>query len=92
MKGRNNYLCRQKLIDLTSQPILNGLEEINQFRAMPSGRRRPGPADRSEIAGLPEVECLCPSWMRVRRRAQAEMPAVERCFITEMRRRAWRAT
>src|SRR5438105_10721276 len=25
MKGRNNYLCRQKLYDLTEQPILNGL-------------------------------------------------------------------
>src|SRR5437899_11421739 len=25
MKGRNNYLCRQKLYDLTSQPVLNGL-------------------------------------------------------------------
>jgi ATP-dependent DNA helicase DinG len=31
MKGRGNYLCRKKLYDLTSQPVLNGLEEINQF-------------------------------------------------------------
>src|SRR5437868_10510838 len=34
MKGRNNYLCRQKLADLTTQPILNGLEEISQFQAI----------------------------------------------------------
>src|SRR5881398_2086706 len=34
MKGRNNYLCRQKLYDLTGQPVLNGLEEIEQFRAI----------------------------------------------------------
>ena len=26
MKGRNNYLCRQKLYDLREQPILSGLE------------------------------------------------------------------
>src|SRR3954466_9751788 len=26
MKGRNNYLCRQKLYDLTDQPVLTGLE------------------------------------------------------------------
>jgi len=34
MKGRANYLCRQKLYDLAGQPILNGLEEIDQFRAI----------------------------------------------------------
>src|SRR5580704_1701394 len=28
MKGRNNYLCRKKLYDLTDQPVLSGLEEI----------------------------------------------------------------
>src|SRR5258706_13516842 len=32
MKGRNNYLCRQKLYDLTNQPVLNGLQEIDQYR------------------------------------------------------------
>src|SRR3954447_11357565 len=31
MKGRNNYLCRQKLYDLATQPVLSGLEEIEQF-------------------------------------------------------------
>src|SRR5438477_98009 len=34
MKGRNNYLCRQKLYDLAAQPVLNGLEEIEQYRAI----------------------------------------------------------
>jgi len=28
MKGRNNYLCRKKLYDLTDQPVLSGLNEI----------------------------------------------------------------
>ena len=31
MKGRNNYLCRKKLYDLTAKPLLNGLEEITHF-------------------------------------------------------------
>src|SRR6202044_2926380 len=31
MKGRNNYLCRKKLYDLTAKPVLNGLEEISNF-------------------------------------------------------------
>src|SRR5260370_3349166 len=26
MKGRNNYLCLQKIYDLNDQPVLNGLE------------------------------------------------------------------
>ena len=30
MKGRNNYLCRKKLYDLTDQPVLSGLDEIEQ--------------------------------------------------------------
>jgi len=34
MKGRSNYLCRQKLYDLTEQPVLSGLEEIEQYRAI----------------------------------------------------------
>src|SRR6202045_5269545 len=27
MKGRNNYLCRKKLFDLTDKPVLSGLDE-----------------------------------------------------------------
>src|SRR5664280_3160048 len=34
MKGRNNYLCRKKLYDLTDRPVLNGLKEIDQFRSI----------------------------------------------------------
>ena len=34
MKGRNNYLCRKKLYDLSDAPILTGLEEIEHYRAI----------------------------------------------------------
>ena len=34
MKGRGNYLCRKKLYDLTGQPVLSGLEEIEHYRAI----------------------------------------------------------
>src|SRR5437660_8349651 len=36
MKGRNNYLCRKKLFDLTDQPDIHGLEQIQQYRATPT--------------------------------------------------------
>src|SRR5579863_6782381 len=31
MKGRSNYLCRQKLYDVENQPVLAGLEEVDQY-------------------------------------------------------------
>jgi ATP-dependent DNA helicase DinG len=44
MKGRANYLCRHKLVTLQNQPILSGLEEIDQYRQIASGSRRRKPA------------------------------------------------
>ena len=29
MKGRQNYLCRQKLYDIEKQPVLSGMEEVD---------------------------------------------------------------
>jgi ATP-dependent DNA helicase DinG len=89
MKGRNNYLCRQKLYDLTNQPVLNGLEEINQFRMIAEWEKNTETGDRAELAGLPESSVL---WPKLDARAEACTGAkcrqFDRCFITEMRRRA----
>jgi ATP-dependent DNA helicase DinG len=32
MKGRANYVCKQKLYALRDSPLLHGLDEISQFR------------------------------------------------------------
>ncbi|MCI0349308.1 MAG: ATP-dependent DNA helicase [Acidobacteriales bacterium] len=89
MKGRNNYLCRQKLYDLTNQPVLNGLDEINQFRVIAEWEKTTVNGDRAEIAGLPEASAL---WPKLDARAEActgaKCKQFDRCFITEMRRRA----
>jgi ATP-dependent DNA helicase DinG len=89
MKGRGNYLCRQKLYDLTDQPVLNGLEEINQFRAIAAWEKTSVNGDRAEITGLPESSAL---WHKLDARAEAcagsKCRQWERCFITEMHRRA----
>ncbi len=89
MKGRNNYLCRQKLYDLSEQPVLNGLEEINQFRAIAEWEKTTANGDRAEIAGLPENSLL---WHKLDARAEActgsKCRQFDRCFITEMHRRA----
>ena len=56
MKGRANYLCRHKLYALRDQPILNGLEEIDQFHKIAEWEKTTETGDRVEIDGLPEVE------------------------------------
>jgi ATP-dependent DNA helicase DinG len=88
MKGRNNYLCRKKLYDLTSQPVLSGLEEIEQYRAIAAWEKATATGDRAELAELPEASAL---WHKLDARADActgqKCSEWERCFITEMRRR-----
>src|SRR5579859_823697 len=89
MKGRNNYLCRKKLYDLTDQPVLSGLEEIEQYRAISAWEKTTGTGDRAELAELPEASLL---WHKLDARADAcigqKCSEFERCFITEMRRKA----
>jgi ATP-dependent DNA helicase DinG len=88
MKGRNNYLCRKKLYDLTDQPVLNGLDEIEQYRAISAWEKATSTGDRAELAELPETSAL---WHKLDARAETctgqKCKEFERCFITEMRRR-----
>src|SRR6476646_11282180 len=49
MKGRNNYLCRKKLYDLTDQPMLNGLDEIEQYRVIAAWEQTTQTGDRAEL-------------------------------------------
>ena len=89
MKGRNNYLCRKKLYDLTGQPVLRGLDEIEQYRAIAAWEEATKSGDRSELASLPEASAL---WHKLDARADTclgqKCSAWDKCFITEMHRRA----
>ena len=89
MKGRNNYLCRKKLYDLTGQPVLRGVEEIEHYRAIAAWEQNTASGDRAELASLPEAS---PLWYKLDARADTclgqKCSAWEKCFITEMRRRA----
>jgi len=89
MKGRSNYVCRKKLYDLTGQPVLTGFEEIEQYRAIAGWEKVTQTGDRAELAELPEASAL---WHKLDARAEActgqKCSEWERCFITEMRRRA----
>jgi ATP-dependent DNA helicase DinG len=89
MKGRANYLCRHKLYQLRNQPILNGLEEINQFTQIEAWEKTTETGDRAELDELPETSQL---WAKLDARTEAcigtSCPSYQQCFITEMRRRA----
>ncbi|MGB6192150.1 MAG: ATP-dependent DNA helicase [Terracidiphilus sp.] len=89
MKGRANYLCRHKLVALRTQPILNGLEEIDQYQKISAWEQITETGDRAELSDLPETSAL---WHKLDARADACLgstcPDYKRCFITEMRRRA----
>ncbi len=89
MKGRANYVCRHKLYALRSQPILSGLEEISQYHTIAEWEKTTETGDRAEIDDLPETSQL---WAKLDARSDAclgqSCPDYERCFITEMRRKA----
>ena len=89
MKGRNNYLCRQKLYDLTNQPVLSGLQEIEQYRQIAEWEEHTLSGDRAELTELPETTQL---WTKLDARTDRctgqKCVQWDRCFVTEMRRRA----
>jgi ATP-dependent DNA helicase DinG len=89
MKGRANYLCRNKLYALRDNPLLNGLEEIDQFHHIAEWEKATETGDRAEINALPENS---PLWQKLDARTEACLgqtcPDWERCFVTTMRRKA----
>ncbi|MBV8051080.1 MAG: ATP-dependent DNA helicase, partial [Acidobacteriaceae bacterium] len=89
MKGRGNYLCRKKLYDLTNQPVLSGLDEIEHYRTIAAWEKTTQTGDRAELAGLPEVSAL---WSKLDARSDTclgqKCSSWDKCFITEMHRRA----
>ncbi len=89
MKGRSNYLCRKKLYDLTGQPVLSGLDEIEHYRAIAAWEKTTQTGDRAELAALPEASAL---WYKLDARTDTclgqKCSCWDKCFITEMHRRA----
>jgi len=89
MKGRGNYLCRKKLYDLTDQPVLSGLDEIEHYRAIAAWEKTTQTGDRAELAGIPEASAL---WHKLDARSETclgqKCSSWDKCFITEMHRRA----
>ncbi len=89
MKGRNNYACRQKMIDAEREPILSGLEEVNDFKIIRDWELQTQTGDRAELHTLPEDSTV---WHKLDARRELcsgqKCPQFERCFITKMQQEA----
>src|SRR5438309_4695980 len=89
MKGRSNFLCREKLRQMEGQPVLRGMEELDWFAQIRDWERLTETGDRNELTFLPDDAEL---WSRLDARRETctgqKCEQFERCFITDMHRRA----
>ena len=89
MKGRSNFLCREKLRQMEGQPVLKGMEELDWFAQIRDWERLTETGDRNELTFLSDDAEL---WSRLDARRETctgqKCAQFERCFITEMHRRA----
>ena len=89
MKGRNNFLCRQKLHLLDGQPVLKGMDEIDWFAQIRDWEKLTETGDRAELSFLPDDSEL---WQRLDARRETctgqKCPDFNRCFLTWMHQRA----
>jgi ATP-dependent DNA helicase DinG len=89
MKGRGNYLCRQKLYDAEREPILNGIEEVREYQIIKKWEQETATGDRAELREFPEWSS---TWAKLDARTDLcsgqKCKQFDRCFITAMHQRA----
>jgi ATP-dependent DNA helicase DinG len=89
MKGRGNFLCREKVYRMADQPLLKGLDELDWFHQIRDWEKVTETGDRAELNFLPDDSDL---WQRLDARRDAcsgqKCPEFNRCFITAMHQRA----
>jgi len=89
MKGRANYACRQKIYDAGKEPVLEGMEEVIDFRIIEAWEATTKSGDRAEIRSLPANSA---AWGKIDARRERcsgqDCQQFDRCFITLMQQRA----
>jgi len=92
MKGRNNFLCRQKVHQIEGQGVLRGIDEVDWFSQIKDWEKLTETGDRAELTFLPDDAEL---WHRIDARSDLctgqKCPEFSRCFITAMHQRAQEA-
>ena len=54
MKGRNNYACLHRIKRAEGTPVLDGLDQVDQFDEVFRWVTKTETGDRAELSGLPE--------------------------------------
>src|SRR5262245_8508993 len=54
LKGRNNYLCLNRLKRAETMPVIEGLEEIDYFTMVSQWSKETSTGDRAELSQLPD--------------------------------------
>jgi ATP-dependent DNA helicase DinG len=89
MKGRGNYLCRQKVYEAETQQVLAGLQEVREYTLIREWEKSTATGDRGELRDVPDNSSV---WWKLDARSEycagQKCQQFERCFITEMHRRA----
>src|SRR5687767_21090 len=89
MKGRNNYACLHRIKRAESTPVLEGLDQIDQFDEVFRWTTTTETGDRAELSNLPEN---LPFWRHIDARSDTclgqKCPDYDPCFVTRMRQRA----
>src|ERR1700756_3368259 len=88
MKGRNNFLCLTKMHQIADQPVLKGMEEMDEFRQIRDWSKLTETGDRAELTFLQDDSEL---WTRLDARREIctgrKCPQFEQCFLTAMQSR-----
>ncbi len=89
MKGRNNFVCIEKLAEQERRPSLSGIEETSEFALIRDWARTTETGDRSDLVGLAADSKL---WPRLDARREAcpgrKCKQFSECFVTKMHQRA----
>ncbi len=89
MKGRGNFLCRQKLHQLGQRPLLKDLDEVDWLERIRRWEPETETGDRAELDFLPDDADL---WAKLDARSETctgrKCPEFNRCFVTWMHQRA----
>ena len=92
MKGRSNFLCREKVHQMVGQPVLKGIDEVDWFSQIKDWEKLTETGDRSELTFLPDDAEL---WHRIDARSDLctgkKCAEFQNCFITAMHQRAQEA-
>jgi ATP-dependent DNA helicase DinG len=92
MKGRANFLCRQKVRLMEGQPVLKGFDEIDWFKQIKDWAQVTETGDRAELTFLPDDAELWPKLDARRDTCSGQKcPQFQNCFITWMHQRAHEA-